>query len=142
VDYKTGEHKFSFDKVRSGEDLQLILYLFAVVSSDPDRFVPCGGEFLFSGKEKGKTTVSRSGFLLDREEIRKAADMGDGQANLKNLIKTTEEELATVTEQMQETVREIARRILSGEAEKTPSEDACRFCDIRDHCDVACHAKK
>ena len=141
VDYKTGEHKFSFDKVRSGEDLQLVLYLFAVVSSDPQRLVPCGGEFLYSSKEKGITTVSRSGFLLDDGEIRQAADETDGQIHLKNLIKSTVEQINEVTEAMQETVCAIAERILAGEAQKTPSEDACRFCDIRDHCDAACRSK-
>ena len=142
VDYKTGEHKFSFDKVRSGEDLQLVLYLFAVVSFDPDRFVPCGGEFLFSNKEKGKTTVSRSGFLLDDEEVRSAADSTEGQHRLKSLIKSTAEQLDEITRDMQNTIRSISERILDGEAQKTPSEDACRFCDIRDHCDAACHSKK
>ena len=142
VDYKTGEHKFSFDKVRSGEDLQLVLYLFAVVSSAPERYVPVGGQFLYTTVEKGKTSVSRSGFLLNDEEIRQAADGTQEQGHLKNLIKSTSEELDEITNAMQETVRSIAERILSGEAQKTPSEDACRFCGIRDHCDVACHAKK
>ncbi len=141
VDYKTGEHKFSFDKVRSGEDLQLVLYLFALVSSEPHRFVPCGGEFLYTTSEKGKTAVSRSGFLLDDQELRTAADSTQEQRHLKNLIKSTSEELDEITLAMQEAVRSIAERILSGEARKTPSEDACRFCGVRDHCDVACHAK-
>ncbi len=142
VDYKTGEHKFSFDKVRTGEDLQLILYLFAVVSSDPDRYVPCGAQFLYSDKENGKTTVSRSGFLLDEEEIRAAADNSDTQGYLKNLKSTSLDQIKQITEEMKDVIRSIAERILSGEAEKTPSPDACRFCDLKNHCDVACHDKK
>ena len=142
VDYKTGEHKFSFDKVRTGEDLQLILYLFAVVSSNPDRYIPCGAEFLYSGKENGKTTVSRSGFLLDEEEIRQAADASQTQGYLKGLSATTLEQISRLTEEMKDAIRSIAERILSGEASKTPSPDACRFCDLKHHCDVACHDKK
>jgi len=142
VDYKTGEHKFSFDKVRTGEDLQLILYLFAVVSSNPDRYVPCGAEFLYSNKENGKTTVSRSGFLLDEENIRAAADDSETRGYLKNLKPTSLDQIKQITEEMTDAVRSIAKRILSGEAEKTPSEDACRFCDLKHHCDVACRDKK
>ena len=142
VDYKTGEHKFSFDKVRTGEDLQLILYLFAVVSSNPDRYVPCGAEFLYSSKENGKTTVSRSGFLLDEESIRQAADRSDTQGYLKGLSSTSLDQIARLTEEMKDVVRSIAERILSGEANKTPSKNACKFCDLKNHCDVACHDKE
>ncbi|MBR7098053.1 MAG: PD-(D/E)XK nuclease family protein, partial [Clostridia bacterium] len=142
VDYKTGEHKFSFDKVRTGEDLQLVLYLFAVVASNPERFVPCGAEFLYSAKDGGKTSVSRSGFLLDNDNIRQAADGTDSQIYLKNLLKSSGEELSSVIEEMQETIRSVAERILSGEARKTPSEDACKFCAIKDHCDIAYREKK
>ncbi len=142
VDYKTGEHKFSFDKVRTGEDLQLVLYLFAVVSSNPDRYVPCGAEFLYSSKENGRTTVSRSGFLLEEESIRHAADCSEAQGYLKGLSSTSLDQITLLTEEMKDVICEIAERILSGEAEKTPSPDACRFCDLKKHCDVACHEKK
>lgn len=142
VDYKTGEHKFSFDKVRTGEDLQLILYLFAVVSSDPDRYVPCGAEFLYSNKENGKTTVSRSGFLLDEEHIKAAADTSETRGYLKDLKPTSLDTITQLTEEMKTVIRLIAERILSGEAQKTPSPDACRFCDVKNHCDVACRDKK
>ena len=141
VDYKTGEHKFSFDKVRTGEDLQLVLYLFAVVSANPERYIPCGAEFLYSSKEGGKTSVSRSGFLLDNENIRQAADDSQEQGYLKNLKQTSLEQITQITEEMKDVIRSIAERILSGEAKKTPSADACRFCDLKHHCDVACHEK-
>ena len=142
VDYKTGEREFKFEKVKTGEEIQLILYLFAVVSSDPDHYVPCGGEFLFSKKEKGTPNVARSGFLLDDEEVRSAADCADGQPYLKKLCRSSAERLNESIQDMQTVVCEIAQRILAGEAQKTPSEEACRFCEIREHCDVACHSKQ
>ena len=52
------------------------------------------------------------------------------------------EAIRSITEEMQETVRSVAERILAGEAYKSPSEDACRFCPIADNCDVACREKK
>ena len=71
-----------------------------------------------------------------------AADSTEGQPHLKKLEDPSAEQLDECIQDMQNVVREIAERILAGEAQKTPSEDACRFCDIRDHCDVACHSKK
>ena len=41
--------------------------------------------------------------------------------------------------EMQDAVLSVARRILSGEAEKTPSEKACGFCPVRAECNRAYH---
>ncbi|MBE6633984.1 MAG: hypothetical protein E7620_06550 [Ruminococcaceae bacterium] len=142
VDYKTGEHKFSFDKVRSGDDLQLVLYLFAVVSSDPQRLVPCGAQFLYSKNEKDTVKIARSGFLLGGDEFSRAADGNPQSTYTKGLERLSPEELEAHTAQMRETVCSVAERILSGDAEKTPSVDACKFCPVIDHCDVACHKKQ
>ena len=141
VDYKTGEHKFSFDKVRSGDDLQLVLYLFAVVSSDPSRYIPCGAQFLYSKTEKEEIRIGRSGFLLEGDEFTEAADGGAERTYSKGLSRHTLEQLQEITAEMQSTVCSVAQRILAGEATKTPSENACRFCPVIDHCDVACHKK-
>ena len=43
--------------------------------------------------------------------------------------------------EMQVAVCSVAERILSGEAHKTPSEKACRFCPVADCCDCAVRAK-
>ena len=41
--------------------------------------------------------------------------------------------------EMKQAVTDVAERILAGEAQKTPSKDACRFCAVADHCDKAFH---
>ena len=46
--------------------------------------------------------------------------------------------LLALTEDMKQAVSAIAERILAGEAQKTPSADACRFCAVRANCDQAC----
>ena len=137
VDYKTGRHEFSLDDVRSGVDIQLVLYLFAVTSSDPERLCPGGAQYLFSHNEAGKTRISRSGFLLDEQEIAAAADSTESRQYSRSLQRQSAQEIAGLTGQMQEAVRAVAERILAGEADKTPSERACRFCPVREHCDVA-----
>ena len=86
--------------------------------------------------------VSRSGFLLKEEDILSAADGSESKAYSKDLDKVDAEAIRSITEEMQETVRSVAERILAGEAYKSPSEDACRFCPIADNCDVACREKK
>ena len=138
VDYKSGKHTFSLDEVRSGMDIQLILYLFALKGAMPDS-IPAGAQYLFASTEKGVTEIKRSGLLLDDEAVSAAANGESGGIYTKGLTKQTIEEMQELQKQMQDAVRSVAERILSGEAEKTPSEKACAFCPVRADCNRAYH---
>lgn len=138
VDYKSGKHTFSLDEVRSGMDIQLILYLFALKGAIPDG-IPAGAQYLFASTEKGVTEIKRSGLLLDDEAVSAAANGESGGIYTKGLTKQTVEEMQELQKQMQDAVRSVAERILSGEAEKTPSEKACAFCPVRADCNRAYH---
>ena len=140
VDYKSGEHKFKLEDVRSGMDVQLVLYLFSVLAADPQSFSAAGAQYLYATTEKGKIGVSRSGFLLDDPKVRLAADGStEEKPYTKKLLLQSAEEINALADDMRQAVTSVAERILSGEATKTPSEDACRFCPIRTHCDRAYH---
>ena len=135
IDYKSGTHKFSLDEVRSGMDIQLVLYLFAVLSSDPGKYIPGGAQYLYAKNEKGKVEINRSGFLLQDQQMLECADRSEGSVYTKKLILQTQEEILELTREMNEAICGIANRILSGEADKTPSEEACMFCPVRGICD-------
>lgn len=138
VDYKSGKHTFSLDEVRSGMDIQLILYLFALRGAMPHT-TPAGAQYLFAQTEKGATEIKRSGLLLDEDAVC-AAINGQGEATYtKGLTKQTLDEMQELQNEMQAAVRSVAERILSGEAEKTPSEKACAFCPVRADCNRAYH---
>lgn len=141
VDYKSGEHKFSLDEVRTGEDLQLVLYLFAACSADPQKRVAGGAEFLFATRSDRRTEIARSGFLSDDPSVCEAADGSSDGRFTKKLLRRTTEEMHDLFTEMQVAVCSVAERILSGEAHKTPSEKACRFCPVADCCDCAVRAK-
>ena len=118
-------------------DIQLILYLFAYLSSNPHA-LPYGAQYIYVKTEKGSSSVKRSGFCLDAEELKGAANQTKSSAYAKGLKKQSAEEIRALCEDMCQTVSEIAERMLSGEAHKTPSEEACAFCPIKPHCDQAC----
>ncbi len=139
VDYKSGTHQFGLDEVRSGMDIQLVLYLFATLAANPDRYRPAGAQYLYAGSEKGKTVIARSGFLLDEAGVRAAADRSEDQRYTKKLLLQTEEELQALNADMRQAVCAVADRILAGDAQKTPSKDACLFCPVRKNCDRAYH---
>ena len=133
VDYKSGKHTFSLDEVRSGMDIQLILYLFALSGAMPGS-TPAGAQYLFASPEKGVTEIKRSGLLLNEEAVLSAAGERVG-----GLTKQTLEELQELQREMQNAVLAVADRILSGEAQKTPSQKACAFCPVRADCNRAYH---
>ncbi len=139
VDYKTGKHEFNAEDVASGQDIQLVLYLYAVLSSAPNLYVPAGAQFLYSKNDKDVPSVGRSGFLLDDNGVLDAADK-EGRYK-KTVKRISTDKINSLFSDMTNAVTEIGERILSGEANKTPSEDACRYCDMLDICDVACRPK-
>ncbi len=136
VDYKTGEHIFSPEDVRSGMDIQLILYLSAYLSSDP-RAEAFGAEYLYIKTEKGTSAVKKSGFYLDDEELKAAAGSAGDTSCLTGLKPFSKEEIDFLRTEMSQTVCDIAARMIAGEAQKTPSKEACGFCPIKPHCDKA-----
>lgn len=142
VDYKSGEHKFSLSDVRSGMDIQLVLYLFSVLSSDKALLEPAGAQYLYAANEDGKTKINRSGFLLDEPTILEAADRTDAHLYSAKLSKQSRQNIDDLNRDMIDAVAEIAQRILEGDAKKTPSEEACGYCPIRQSCDRACKRKK
>lgn len=139
VDYKSGKHVFSPEDVRSGLDIQLVLYLDAALASDPAHFTAAGAQFLYATTEKGKIEICRSGFLLDDEEIKRAADAQEGQPFIKKLTLQSAEEIDSLARDMRNAVLSVAERILNGEADKTPSKEACLFCPVNASCDQAYH---
>ena len=137
VDYKSGTHKFTLDDVKTGMDIQLVLYLFALLASDPEHIVPGGAQYLYASNDKGKIAINRSGFLLSEPDIAEAADLTPDRSYTKKLIPQTSEEISELVQDMNHAVMHAAERILAGEAQKTPSEEACMFCPIKGYCDKA-----
>ena len=117
----------------------MVLYLYAVLASKPDTYLPGGAQYLFANSEKGEFSVQRSGFLLNDPEILGSLDRSEEKLFTKKAEKLTQEEIRDLSEQMKETVSQISERILKGEAQKTPSKEACEFCPVRHHCDKAYH---
>ena len=138
VDYKSGKHTFSLDEVRTGMDIQLVLYLFAVLNAQKDA-LPAGAEYLFASTEKGQTEIKRSGFYLDEEQIKSAMNGESDQFYTKKLLGQSLDGIQALEADMKTAVSAVAERILAGEADKTPSEEACAFCPVRSHCNKAYH---
>ena len=139
IDYKSGEHTFNPDDVKTGLDIQLVLYLFATAKANPDA-IPAGANFIALGKTASKSPeINRTGFFLDDKDLLQAADQTGGYTT--KLKKQSREEIDDLISQMKTIVCEIGLKIMSGYAAKTPSADACKYCPIAHHCDCAIRTK-
>ncbi len=132
IDYKAGRHDFSIQQVRSGLDIQLILYLFAALSSS-EQYRIGGAEFVYPQK----ADIVHSGLISDANDIPEHMDGTQDKKFSQKRLKKTEEEIVSLIGDMNDAVASVASRILDGEVQKTPSVDACRYCAVRNSCDKA-----
>ena len=142
VDYKTGRsHTFDPSKFRSGETIQLPLYLEAAKqlggeavgmyymplfadapeSADETPMNPLSG---VTASDEQAIRASDENLIKKSELIRKLAVKKDGYSG--DLV--SRGELEQLKEQAMETAAANAERILSGEADILPTESACTWC--------------
>ena len=144
----------------------ILLYLFTLCSEKnkwlfadaegnlPKQVLPAQAMYL-SPKEDtdiGEISCVRTGILLDHEEIIRAVShegllmfmpegtkIGkDGTFSGKALYST--ERIMALEELLHQTILENARQMYSGNAQRTPSTDACKYCRMRQGCPVAAEA--
>lgn len=143
IDYKSSAKNFSIDDVRKGLNLQLLIYLFSLCRRDDT--LPAGALYLGPSTEKERPVPHRAGLLLNDADILEAmSDQWDPnylagiKKNKDNKLTgsalTEADQLTALERDICETIRRIGEDMLRGRAARTPSEDACRFCPMRDGC--------
>ena len=153
IDYKTGTHKFNVEKIETGEDLQLPAYLFTATLEKNKGFFgegkevfPASAQFLSAEESGGKVEPVRSGFLLKDDEFLRAMSedldphvlgMSFKNGETKSKSALSAEGISNVDAVMRNTISETAKKMYSGKAPRTPSQDACRFCSMKSTCPVA-----
>lgn len=151
IDYKSSAHTISLDDIRHGMNLQLFIYLFTLCR--PEHVLPAGALYVATKESAGKPSAARAGILIDDEEILSAMNdewnpeylagitrKADG--TLKGNALTTPEALDQLEQDVKITLHRIGTDMLNGRAARTPSADACRFCDVKSGCPVAIKPKK
>ena len=143
VDYKTGRaHNFDPSKFESGETIQLPLYLEAAAQLGGEAvgmyYMPLTADApetpdetpmnLLSGVTAGdEASVAAADAFLEKKSglIRKLAVKKDGSFS-GDLA--SREQIAALKNRALKAAANAAERILAGEADVFPTEDACRFC--------------
>lgn len=160
VDYKTGKsHTFDPSKFRSGETIQLPLYLEAASelggeavgmyymplvadapeSPDEPPMNPLSG---VTADDEAAILASDETLVKKSELIRKLAVKKDG-GYTGDLV--SREQLNALKEQAMRTAADAAQRILNGEANIYPTDGACKYCPYGAVCrfdrQLGCHER-
>ena len=163
VDYKTGTNTFDLNKISEGNELQLPIYLFSATSEsnkdnpifnnkDGKKLYPASAMFLSAKESSGTVMPFRSGFITNDKEILSAAnreldpeflgvkinkDTGEPSGNAISF-----EEIDNLKKILIDTISDVAKNMYSGKAKRCPSEDACKYCKVRNTCPVAAKFKE
>lgn len=143
VDYKSGAKTFSFSDLKTGKNIQLPLYLFALCDKDQNTFrealgcpngqvIPLGAMYLSSLikpieiyesisadsiMKNAEDSIARSGFLIDNEELLLEMSHSFSKQYLCGIYKTKEGKLSGKTfvseERMQEMNTEMKDTIIN-----------------------------
>lgn len=179
VDYKSGAKTFSFGDLEKGKNVQLPLYLFALCDEEQKAFrsalgcpengriIPAGAMYLSSlvkpieifenispenVRDMAEASISRSGFLLDDENILLEMSRSFSKQFLCGITKNkdgaisgkasvSEAEMRALGDGMKSTVIRIGNDILCGKMSPSPtsngSELHCKNCSMRHVCRAA-----
>lgn len=163
VDYKTGRKKFQLADVVNGVNLQMLLYLAALIETGKYQpagvlYMPASRPVVSAEKGMGKQEIEKAaekklqmnGLLLDDPLILTAMEQdGAGQfipatikdGKVRSTATVTKAELDSVLRYMKRTVGEMAQSLHQGQVEASPlqgSYDGCAYCP---YFPVCCHEK-
>lgn len=162
VDYKTGTKELSVSSIEKGQEMQMLLYLFAVWKTEDKEFLsrigataghvyPAGVQYYMaklpnlkldraadaeSTQDLARASITRDGITLDDEGVRLAQDKSEGLIySTKHLA--TLEKFGELLETVEENVRSIGTRLKSGSAAAHWNGDKnkeCQYCAMRAVC--------
>ncbi len=163
VDYKTGKKQFSRDDIEKGKNLQLLIYLYSIVSGDNRRFfskigdgelMPAAALYLSSVTAQAKLDTpaedgaavagavkkligdSRNGIVIDDLDVRAGLDSSEGEKFTpkgKSLVSVPD--MNEIFADISSVITEIAAKMRSGDAH-IPTKRQLEEEDACKYCDM------
>ena len=147
VDYKTSAKKFAPEKLASGIDMQMLIYLLTLEQNEAFKAEPAGVLYLPGGQPKSKHYEERKKKHHSEEEIlqkyyqmtglmlEKSQDYIEDSAEV---LSVTEEEFAHLREHVEKKICEMAEKLYQGEISPEPylygDRPPCQYCPCADIC--------
>ncbi len=155
VDYKTGAKAFKLPDVFYGLNLQMLIYMYALLQSKDNNFAdlqPAGILYMPSSKKLGKDDLCMNGIVLKSEEVALAMEKGNEgkyvpkmKMNKDGTIADSDsyvenEVFKTVFDYITYLMKEMGKEIKKGNISVSPIDDnsktACKYCDFASICHI------
>lgn len=161
IDYKSSKHDFSVKSVTEDMNIQLLLYLFTLCSPEnralfanemgqpPKQVLPASAVYISPDESDraGALLPCRTGVVLGDPEILEAANSDETQTFLPSVKRgkdggftgkglCTPAYMAELENILHTAIRDTAAAMYGGGAQRTPSENACKFCRMKASCGV------
>lgn len=161
VDYKASRHEFSAKSVTEDMNIQLLLYLFTLCSPEnralfadgdatlPETVFPASAVYISPDETSrdGEILPCRTGVILEDTDILKAANEDldvaylpsvkrDRSQNLVGNGLVSRDSMLELENLLKEAILDTARNMYEGDAKRTPSKDACKFCMMKGYCSL------
>lgn len=163
IDYKSSKHDFSVRSVTEDMNIQLLLYLFTLCSPEnralfadeagqlPKRVLPASAVYISPDESDrgGALLPCRTGIVLGEPEILAAANSDESVTYLPSVKRGKDggftgkglcspQYMADLEAILRKAIRDTASAMYEGGAGRTPSDNACKYCRMRESCGV-CH---
>lgn len=148
IDYKSGKREFKLPDILVGQNMQMLIYLYAVCSSKEYGGKPGGIFYMKAAMPDENTPASRrmNGFMPETQELIEAMDKsGVGEfiplsSSRAKKTGATNEDFTDIFKFVELKLREAGRDISAGRFNATPidgrDKKACEYCEFSSICRI------
>ena len=146
VDYKTGKMTFTLSDTLVGLNMQMLLYLYAVIKNGKDIVEdpkPAGILYMPARKSKSTKSLKMNGLIVDDEDVLSAMEKDNGGKFVPKLSPKSEQHVSGQTfdlifNKIDELIVNMGRKINAGEFSAQATDGAtvkaCAYCDFAPIC--------
>ena len=154
VDYKTGTKSFKLPDILYGLNLQMLIYLYALVrGQNLDEKNAAGILYMPSKRDLNSTGLAMNGLLQGNNDLIHAMEKEnngefvpqiafnkDGSLSKKRTSFITDEEFSKIFDHIENIMRKSGNSIANGDIEVNPTDGretaACKYCDFKGVCGI------
>ena len=148
IDYKTGKREFKIPDILVGQNMQMLIYLYAVCKNETIGGKPAGIFYMRAALPEDGTVKSRSmnGFMPETPELIRAMDKsGTGeyinQSNPKARLQgVTDEDFSDIFDFLEYKLKQTGLYIANGRFSANPvdgrDKKACEYCEFASICRI------
>ncbi len=149
IDYKSGGKVFKLPEILSGQNMQMLLYLFAVLKSGNYGDLPAGILYMTAKREMTDTRSKRKmdGLIVADQEVAEAMENENSgefipKFNIDKLSENyiTKEEYDIVLNFVNKKLAEVGNELLDGNISAKPingyKKNVCEYCDYKSVCRI------